>query len=360
MQKAAVAFFDYNEETGGFEFNQDNYNKFISSNGDVNDMERQTENKLNNMSIESQQKWLKSSKSYMLNAMDYDTMNKFQNRFIDAFHETQGYENFSAGQILELFGVQSSPMRDIYTNAQLFYGQDNGALRSKMDALGSQEEMLARINANRVGIIGELKNKWEGFKDVVGDTFQPFSDAMTDFSVAVQDKLYGKKFSRIGIHQSYDFSNKGINDEINGLKDTLEGLADTFSELESKGVAVDSQLKKSLSPTSFNIKDYNVKDDFEEVFRTTFKDEKGLEDELKGLSGGMKEKFKLLKDLLPFSSARSAMLLPNGKALISGVQINNKSSNHTYLFAPKTDKFEQGPDMIYTRLNFTAALLPSD
>lgn len=73
-----------------------------------------------------------------------------------------------------------------------------------------------------------------------------------------------------------------------------------------------------------------------------------------------KNKFTLNDSFLEFSTTT---LLPNGKVLITGC-IDNKSLKHTFLkntilFNPKTDKFEQGPNMIYPRVEHTATLLPN-
>lgn len=74
-------------------------------------------------------------------------------------------------------------------------------------------------------------------------------------------------------------------------------------------------------------------------------------------------KFKVLKSLPYRFNYSQLTLLQNGHVLITGYSEKNgnefKVTNNTLLFDPKTNKFLQGPQMIYVRNLHTASLLPN-
>lgn len=302
LGKNSINFFDYDKKSQSFNFNSDEFKAFVSSDKNLNKISEDTATKINSLDDAGKQKWMEKSQTYMINNLDSDKMNRFDNKIISATKGMGGeYADMNTEQTLNSLGLADTPQRTIMAGTLDAYKEDGGALRVKSNAYATKEALTAKINAKNPGILGEMSNDWTKFKNKIGDFFQSnISDPMSDTVQSVQDAMYGKKWVHADIENmsNYDYSSAGMKKDKIDAGQTLSSTLSSLNKVSSSGGYVDPDLKSLVeSLKKSNELQIASNDHYTKEKVTKFNSSQGLEDVKLG-SGTLSDaaKYKLLQD----------------------------------------------------------------
>lgn len=265
LSNTAIAFFDYNKGDNSYTFNQDAFQNFVNSGAKMSDLAQAAKSKMTDIGMVGTNNWMRNKDSIIRNSLNAEQSNLFIERGMNAMQASSSNPsirdaNLSYKDKVSLLMGDNTMEGKLYGSLLDYQAADKGELLRKTKALTFQQSLLAGINSARPGFGYEVKNVWEKFKDVTGDAFTPFGEAMTKGAQNLSDWWYGKevKFDRSVIDKGFSAESvKGQGQQL--ATEIMKGVQDGLRDAKARGFNVKDDVLKMFSVDDKDLNDWKSK-----------------------------------------------------------------------------------------------------
>lgn len=261
MEWLGLNFFDYDDNTGTWKFNQNSYNNIMSGGTNYNELISKATAKANTLDNVQKNSWLQNGAEYMMSNMDSAESSAYIKSILNSLQSNAGYgeRKMTTEEQLSLLMGMNSASAKLY-GAQLDFAnteEGRNAIGQGKAAIAS-EKIVDRLNSNAVGVGYKIKTGWNEVKDYVGDGVSPINAGINSAAEGIGNWWNGYKFDKInfGGSKEWDYlQTNSLEDAIGNLSKKFDEVADSSDKLAQKY----KDVAPSLSKLSDTIKSSNNK-----------------------------------------------------------------------------------------------------
>ena len=261
MEWLGLNFFDYDDNTGTWKFNQNSYNNIMSGGTNYNELISKATAKANTLDNVQKNSWLQNGAEYMMSNMDSAESSAYIKSILNSLQSNAGYgeRKMTTEEQLSLLMGMNSASAKLY-GAQLDFAnteEGRNAIGQGKAAIAS-EKIIDRLNSNAVGVGYRIKTGWNEAKDFVGDIVSPINTFNNNVAEGIGNWWNGYKFDKINFGGSKEWDYL----QTNSLEDAIRNLSKKFDEVADSSDKLAQKYKDvapSLSKLSDTIKNSNNK-----------------------------------------------------------------------------------------------------